>query len=123
MKRYLLAATLAISLGVSACETIGTPPNPVVTGQQTLMDERAMTGAELVYNTAFKLYLRLDAAGQIDPAAQIVARQFLLEGAYPALLAARTAYAAGNAATFNEQVALVVKFTGQARELMPRGEE
>lgn len=84
----------------------------------TLVDERALYAAESAYNVAAHAYVTLDANGQLSPALKAQARP-LMADAYAALLAARTAYRAGDAGTFSAKVSAVMDLAARVRALLP----
>lgn len=121
MKRlFVLMIACALSV-TTACATIpaagGTAP--VISTQQTLLDERILFGAEAAYNVAASAYLSADSRGQLSPSVKATARAALTKS-YDALLLARQAHAAGEASTFTAQAAAALAFASEARALIPQ---
>lgn len=124
MKHLRIVAVVACAaLSLAACATAGSgtttgPPGPVVSGQNTALDEKALIAAELAYNSAATAYLAADQRGLLT-AAQRKEWGGRLITAYDALKLARQAYAAGNASTFVEQLARVTILADQVRRGLP----
>lgn len=96
--RYAILAALALSIPLPGCA--GFPTSPQTIANHTTADEKAAIAIELAYTTATKMGTALARAGFIDPA--YFAK--LDNKAYTALLAARSAYKAGNAAGYDAAV-------------------
>lgn len=94
MKRLVFALTLA--LGACTNFPAGVASSPAEIADQTVVDEKIATGAEVLYTTASTLGNTLSKNGLIDRAQF----QVLDERAYQALLAVRAAYKTGNSADF-----------------------
>lgn len=125
MKHHLrfvaIAACAALSLAACATAPGGSttgPPGPVITGSATALDEKALVAAEIAYNVAANAYVVADGKGLLSASVKAEAKSRLVT-AYDALKAARSAYAAGNASTFVEQVARVTILADQVRKLVP----
>lgn len=84
----------------------------------TLLDEKALYGAETAYNVPANAYVTLDANGQLSPAIKAKARPMLIN-AFAALKLARTAYAAGNACGFQDAIKNAMSFASQAKAFLP----
>ena len=123
MKRFLAAAGLAVALlSTAACGTTSWPSDPagpVVTGSQTVLDEKALASAELAYNTAAKAYISIDTRGLWPAGVKEKVKPIMMD-ARVALTLAEQAYDAGNASTFAAQAALVTKLAGDALALIPK---
>lgn len=119
-----LAMVLMGALMLASCGTVapaggsGVGP-PIVSTRGSLNDERALYAVEAAYNVAAHAYVTADTAGQLPAALKARVRPVLVSS-YQALLAARAAYAAGDAATFTAQARAAVEFATQARELIPK---
>lgn len=112
-RALVLAVMLLFApLATSACAV------PIVSAEQTLIDEKSMYGAEAAYNIAANAYVTADAVGALDAASKAKVKPLMIS-AYSALVAARTAYRLANADSFYEQVALVKKLSEEARAVIP----
>lgn len=101
--RALLIPCAALALG--ACAGLGvSAPGPATIAERTTLDERGLLGAELAYKSARTLAEAGVDAGLVGPklAADI---KRVDEKLYDALTRARSAYDAGNAATFEAALA------------------
>lgn len=121
MRIFCLAAVACLSLMGAACATTdipnpGTSPPPI-TGENTVVDEKAMIAAELAYITAAEAFVTARDRGLL-PASTLAAARTALIRSNDALRLARTAYRAGNARTFAEQAAIVVSAATEARRLV-----
>lgn len=93
MKRLIIAAALA----VAGCTTLPTAPSYVA--EQTVLDERGAIAVELAYKAARMAVEAATDAGAIR--GETAARFAELDNqAYGAVRAARSAYRAGNAASY-----------------------
>lgn len=103
MRKFI--AALLLPLALAACGVLDPrPAGPVVVADQTVLDERAAVGVELAYKaTALTLETAVDAGLLYGEAATKAAE--LDRKAYAAVTAARKAYEAGNAATYDQAVA------------------
>lgn len=122
-RMFCLAAVACIGLLTAACTTTapaqtGTSPPPITATQNTLLDEKVLFGAEATYNVAAAAYLSADSRDQLSPTVKAQVRTHLVN-AYAAILAARSAYAAGNASSFTEQIAAIGTLAAQAQRLLP----
>ena len=98
MKRLILAACAALAL--TGCTTLtSAPTSPADVAETTVLDERAATAAELAYKAARLAGEMAVDAGLIEGerATQVAA---LDNKAFAALGRVRTAYRAGNAASY-----------------------
>jgi len=95
MRKVLIAMALMMT---SACSWLpnGVASSPAEIADQTVVDEKIATGAEVLYTTASTLGNTLSRNGLIDRAQF----QVLDERAYQALVAVRAAYKTGNSADF-----------------------
>ena len=105
MKRILLPLALALSL--PGCAGIGGIPNipaaPVEVADKTTLDERGASAAEVAYK-AFRTAVEFATdAGMLTGANAARAARFD-NAAYSAVGAARAAYRAGNADTYQKAV-------------------
>lgn len=119
------------SLGLAACQPTATEPVPnsstpvaVEAGadcgiaSDTVLDEKALFGAESAYNVAAHAYVTLDGAGKLD--AETKARvKPLMVSAYENLKLARGAYTAADGCDLKRYVDLVKTATDRARAFMP----
>lgn len=113
-----LALTLLIAPAITACSSL--PPVSAVSTQNTVLDERALWAAEAAYNVPAQAYVRADQDGTL-PASVKATVQPLLIKAYAALKAARSAYAIGDAANFNAQIAAAKSLAAQAKAIVAPG--
>lgn len=126
--RFMGLAMLAIAVAAlaylaAACSPQGAggiggiAPTPAAVTSATAIDEKALAGVELAYKA-------MRTAGEIavdagvlagDNAARVAA---IDEKAYAALLLARQAYKAGNAADYGAAVGQALELIGQAQALI-----
>lgn len=103
MKRIFLPLAMllmAAMANLSAC-TFGAPlSSPGSVAASTTLDEKAMAGAEIAYQTVVGLAKAAVAAGVLDKAKA----KTLDNQCYTALQGARAAYAAGNATNYNAAI-------------------
>lgn len=99
---------LASCLSLCACdpnantttEAISTPsPTATSIADLTLMDEKAMYGAEVLYNVPANAYVIADAGNLLKPEVKATIKPKLIK-LYDYLKLARLAYAAGNSIEF-----------------------
>lgn len=104
VKRYLVAAAVALSLPLAGCAGFGSiPTSPGQVAEGTVLDERAAIAVELAYKASrTALEIAVD-AGLLrgERAAQAAA---LDNRAYSAVQAARAAYRGANAASYYQAV-------------------
>lgn len=120
MKKLLIACCAGLML--AACATTTGPaigPAPIASTQGTVIDEQALIGAELAYNTAANAYLTARNRGLLPAATLAQARTALLRS-YDALELARRAYEIGDATSFARQAALVISAAAEAKRLVPQ---
>lgn len=120
MRIFCLAAVACLSLMGAACATTditnpGTSPPPI-TGENTVVDEKAMIAAELAYITAAEAFVTARDRQLVSPEVLATARSALIRS-FDALKLARTAYRAGSASSFAEQAAIVISAAAEARRL------
>lgn len=120
MKRSIFAATLValavIVAGCSGCTVSARDPTNLT---QTVLDEKALYAAEAAYfGAATAAEVAVDNGYLTGPRAEQVNKA--QSAAYTALLAARAAHRAGNAATYQAKIAAAQDFIGQAWALIPR---
>lgn len=116
MKKLLIAVACAMAL--AGCSTTYAPgTTPVVSAQETVLDERALFTAEAAYNVAATAYLAAAGRDQLPAAAKAQARAVLVRS-YDALKLARSAYAVGDAATFAAQISAATAFATHARAVL-----
>lgn len=135
MKKLFYAFAPALAT-LAACNTPLTSPGneatstPVAsaTGAEscglaagTLVDEKALYGAEVAYNVPANAYVTLDTNGQLNADLKAKVKP-LLVGAYNALGVARSAYKFGDVCTFFGAVKTVTDFTTKAKVLLPHRE-
>lgn len=109
MRRSLILSLAVASLSLSGCmgalgALSGIPPAPAAVADQTRLDEQAALSIELAYQAAARLISVAVDAGLVrgDRATQIAA---IDRRAYRAVLTARAAYDAGNAASYASALA------------------
>lgn len=118
MKKILLSAACVLALGLSACESglSSVVTNPPTTAG-TLVDEKALLGAETSYHVlGTTLELAVD-TGRLKGANAAKARD-LNQKAYRALLAARAAQKAANATDYATKVAEVLSLVKQVEQII-----
>jgi hypothetical protein len=120
MKKIFLAVALMASSMVSACATIPvgavTGPAPILGA--TTLDEKALYGAEALYNVPAQAYVSAMNHGYITPALKVEIKPKLV-AAYDVLLAVRAAYKVGDAAGFNERVSALGLLSADLQSLIP----
>ena len=129
MRKILLAS--ALSLGLFACTNSGEPPatptsspitNPVTAvcslTANSVRDEQALYAAETAYNIPAHSYVTLDAAGKLSPSLKAAVKP-KLQSAYLYLLAARSAYKAGDTCDFYAATEAAKIVANEVRSLLP----
>lgn len=96
MKRLLIAACLALA----GCATTAVPVGPAPIANQTVLDEKVAISAELAYTAAVRAAALAIRTGVVSDAATIRQIGELDRKAKAAVGAVRSAYDAGNAASF-----------------------
>jgi len=134
MVRKYFALGLALSL--AACNTPVTGPSsgatstPVASASDpakcglaagTLVDEKALYGAEAAYNVPANAYVTLDANGKLSAETKAKVKPLLI-GAYDALKVARSAYSLGDVCSFTGAVNSVRNLTNSAKAILPHRE-
>lgn len=136
MTKFMLLA-LTASLSLAACErpipndmTPASTPSPVAgpssaescgLASGTLVDEKALYGAEIAYNVPANAYVTLDTNGQLTIEIKSKVKPLLI-GAYDALVVARSAYKLGDVCTFNAAVTNVKQLATSAKAFLPHKE-
>jgi len=101
----MITLALACAAALTGCAAGSLASSPGQLADRTLLDERAGIAAENAYQAAAELILRSDEAGALSPAARVAAKR-LDRQAYLMLQVARRAYLAGNAAGYEQALAL-----------------
>lgn len=104
-----LTVLFIISLLLSGCAGLGgivsgIPPSPSAVADQTTLDERGAIAVEIAYQAAARAVEALTDAGLIEGAAATRVAE-VDRKAFAAVQAARTAYDAGNSASYAEALA------------------
>lgn len=118
MIKFMFAAFA--SLAMVACAPIATIASGPNCGLAfgTLIDEKALYGAETAYNVPANAYVTLDSQGLLNTATKEQVRPLLIKS-YGALKLARAAYKAGDACGFVASVRAVSNFASQAKATLP----
>ncbi len=122
MKKLLIACCAALALASCAPTTgagAGDGLGPVISTQGTVIDEKALIGAELAYNTAASAYLVARERNLLPEATRAQARAALIRS-FDALKLARRAYEIGDANSFAAQAAIVISAAAEAQRLVPQ---
>lgn len=107
MKRLIVGALACLAfVGVASCETFNpTGSGPVVSGDATTLDERALLGIEYAAIAVNRVAENAVDTGAIQPGSpKAVAIADALLSLDHVVKTARQAYEAGNAKTFQDQV-------------------
>lgn len=113
MREFILAAALALSACTGTQGIPNTPAAPVEVADQTTLDERGAIAAEVAYK-AFRTAVEFATdAGMLTGANASRAAHFD-NLAYAAVGAARAAYRAGNAESYQKAVDEALKAVGVA---------
>jgi hypothetical protein len=104
-----IAILSIIALLMTGCAGIGgiaagIPPSPAAAADQTTLDERGAIAVEIAYQAAARAVEALTDAGLIEGAAATRVAE-VDRKAFAAVQAARTAYDAGNSASYAEALA------------------
>lgn len=107
MKRIILVACTALSIGLGGCaNTVSSslPPAPAIVAEQTVLDEQALLAAEASYKAAREI---MEAAVDRELVTPAVAARFRAINirANDVLVKARAAYDAANASSFAAAIA------------------
>lgn len=118
-RKSLFAALALASLSLGGCAALQAPPAPAAALQATALDEKALYAAEALYNVPAQAYVVADGNGQLSPELKTKLKP-MLQDAYRVLLAARAAYAAGNATGFANQVNSLKNLGAAIVSLIPK---
>lgn len=120
MKKLFFAFIAGACLATAACAPVIVGNAPLPIAQASTLDEKALIAAETAFNVPAYAYVELDAKGLLSDSLKADLKPLLL-GGYEALKAARLAYEAGDAETFNAQVEAALKFAETANGFLPKG--
>lgn len=124
MKRLLFASALAVAAlaaaGCSGCSALN--PNRAVLAE-TVIDEKALFAAEAAFFGAASAAEAAVDVELLQPGdASAVKIADALDKAHDALVAARAAYAVGDAQGYGEKIAALQGFVAEAWKLIPQRE-
>ena len=109
---FLIMALSAMSLTACSPTTSLIGASPVAMADTTKLDEQLMLGAESLYASANQLAFIAVDVGRLTPEQQIKLKGFD-NAAYNALLAARSAYKAGNSSDYFKAIGALTNAANQ----------
>ena len=126
MKKILfLALALSACAPIAPIATVSVPPvaansAAVACGLAagTLLDEKALYGAEAAYNVPASAYVELDSQHLLSASVKASIKPLLINS-FAALKVARAAYSVGSACGYREAIANAISFGNQAKALLP----